>query len=93
VARALLDKKPMQEISAHRTMLEPSQMTTSGREPTSNLLSAMLVICQTPAWLGKKIGAIEPRDLFYHFRTVRRCTAESSLKLACMFPNQRTLGA
>jgi hypothetical protein len=61
VARALLDKKPMQEISAHRTMLEPSQTTTSGREPTSNLLSVMLVICQTPAWLGKKIGAIEPR--------------------------------
>lgn len=61
MAPALLDKEPMQENSAHRTMLEPSQTTTSGREPTSTLLSAKLVICQMPAWLGKKIGAMEPR--------------------------------
>jgi len=80
VAPALLDKEPMQENSAHMIMLEPSQRTTSGREPTSTLLSAKLVICQTPAGSGKQNGATE--DLFCYPRTVRRNTAESSPKLA-----------
>lgn len=87
---ALLDKDPLPENSAHKTMLETSQTTTSGREPSS-LLYAKLVICQTRVWLGKQIGAID--DLFSHSRTVRRCTGESSLKLAWIFPNQRMSGA
>lgn len=90
MARALLDKDPLQENSAHKIMLEPSQTTNPGIEP-STLLPAKLVSCQTPAWLSQQIVAIE--DLFFYFRPVRRCTAESSLKLASILPNQRTLGA
>lgn len=90
MARALLDEDPLQENSAHKIMLEPSQTANPGSEP-STLLPAELVSCQTPVWLGQQTVAIE--DLFFHFRPVRRCTAESSLKLASTFPNQRTLGA